>query len=34
MSTSAIVMMLIALTLTWGGAAICIRIAMKKKVQS
>ena len=29
MSTGAIIMMIFALLLTWGGAAICISIAMK-----
>jgi hypothetical protein len=28
MTTSAIIMMIIGLSLTWGGAAVCIRIAM------
>jgi hypothetical protein len=30
MSFSAIVMMIIGLGLTWGGAAVCIAIAIKK----
>lgn len=30
MSTGAIIMMVLALFITWGGAAICIAIAMKK----
>jgi hypothetical protein len=30
MSTGAIIMMVLALLITWGGAAICIAIAMKK----
>lgn len=29
MSTAAIVMMILALTITWGGAALCIAIAMR-----
>ncbi len=29
MSTGAIVMMVLALLITWGGAAVCISIAMK-----
>ncbi|MFT5788408.1 MAG: hypothetical protein ACI8SJ_000511 [Shewanella sp.] len=29
MSTGAIIMMVLALTITWGGAAVCIAIAMK-----
>lgn len=31
MSTGAIIMLIIGLSLTWGGAALCIRIAMKGK---
>ncbi|NRB25951.1 MetS family NSS transporter small subunit [Shewanella sp.] len=31
MTTGAIIMMTLALCITWGGAAICIGIAMKKK---
>ncbi len=31
METSAIIMMIFGLTLTWGGAALCLRLAMKKK---
>ncbi|MGF1908249.1 MetS family NSS transporter small subunit [Vibrio kasasachensis] len=31
MTTGAIIMMVIGLTITWGGAAICIRRAMKKQ---
>lgn len=30
MSTGAIIMMTLALLITWGGAGICIAIAMKK----
>ncbi|MDN3716725.1 MetS family NSS transporter small subunit [Vibrio breoganii] len=30
MTTSAIIMMVLGLGITWGGAAICIRKAMKK----
>ncbi|MFB9134769.1 MetS family NSS transporter small subunit [Vibrio sp. AK197] len=30
MTTSAIIMMIIGLGITWGGAAVCIRRAMKK----
>jgi len=30
MTTSAIIMMLIGLGITWGGAAFCIRKAMQK----
>ncbi len=33
MSTGAIIMMLIGLGITWGGAALCIRRAMKSKVK-
>ncbi|MEZ9861852.1 MetS family NSS transporter small subunit [Vibrio breoganii] len=29
MTTSAIIMMVLGLGITWGGAAICIRKAMK-----
>ncbi|WP_299803872.1 methionine/alanine import family NSS transporter small subunit [uncultured Shewanella sp.] len=29
MSTGAIIMMILALLITWGGAAVCIAIAMK-----
>ena len=31
MSISAIIMMILGLGITWGGAAVCISIAMKKK---
>ncbi|HAS61431.1 MAG TPA: hypothetical protein DCS35_01980 [Vibrio sp.] len=31
MTTSAIIMMVIGLSITWGGAVICIRRAMKKQ---
>ncbi|WP_107852410.1 MetS family NSS transporter small subunit [Oceanimonas marisflavi] len=31
MSTGAIIMMLIGLGITWGGAALCIRRAMKAR---
>ncbi|MGX9365790.1 methionine/alanine import family NSS transporter small subunit [Desulfoplanes sp. PS50] len=31
MSTSAIIMLVLGLTITWGGAAVCISKAMKKK---
>ncbi|MFK5953314.1 MAG: methionine/alanine import family NSS transporter small subunit [Desulfobacterium sp.] len=31
METSAIIMMVFGLVITWGGAAICISIALKKK---
>jgi hypothetical protein len=31
MSTSAIIFMILSLLVTWGGAAICILIALKKK---
>jgi len=31
MSTSAIIFMIFGLLLTWGGAAVCIFIAMKKR---
>ncbi|NRD75108.1 methionine/alanine import family NSS transporter small subunit [Shewanella sp. VB17] len=30
MSTEAIIMMILALLITWGGAGICIAIAMKR----
>ncbi len=30
MTTGAIIMMIIGLGITWGGAAICIKKAMKK----
>ncbi len=30
MTTSAIIMMIIGLGITWGGAAICIKRAMNK----
>ncbi|MGF1741679.1 MetS family NSS transporter small subunit [Vibrio profundum] len=30
MTTSAVIMMLLGLGITWGGAAYCIRRAMKK----
>ncbi len=33
MSTSAIIMMLFGLGVTWGGAAYCISIAMKQAQQ-
>ncbi|MFB9846610.1 MULTISPECIES: MetS family NSS transporter small subunit [Oceanisphaera] len=33
MSTGAIIMMLIGLGITWGGAALCIRRAMKSKTK-
>ncbi|MBM7457034.1 hypothetical protein HNR62_002936 [Oceanisphaera litoralis] len=33
MSTGAIIMMLIGLGITWGGAALCIRRAMKSKAK-
>ncbi|MBL4913653.1 MetS family NSS transporter small subunit [Shewanella schlegeliana] len=29
MSTGAMIMMIFALLITWGGAAVCISIAMK-----
>ncbi|WP_087034387.1 MetS family NSS transporter small subunit [Oceanisphaera profunda] len=29
MSTGAIIMLIIGLGITWGGAALCIRLAMK-----
>lgn len=31
MSTPAIVMMILGLGVTWGGAVCCIRLAMKKQ---
>lgn len=31
MTTSAIIMMTIGLTVTWGGAAACIVVAFKKR---
>jgi hypothetical protein len=31
MSTPAIIMMLFGLVVTWGGASICLSLAMKKK---
>jgi Putative methionine and alanine importer, small subunit len=31
MTTSAIVMMVLGLGVTWGGAAVCIAIAIRKK---
>ena len=31
MITSAVIMMVIGLGVTWGGAAVCIAIAIKKK---
>ncbi|QYK00545.1 MetS family NSS transporter small subunit [Shewanella psychrotolerans] len=31
MTTSAIMMMSIAMLLTWGGAAVCIAIALKHR---
>lgn len=31
MTTGAIIMMVIGLGLTWGGAALCIRKAMQKQ---
>ena len=31
MSVDAIVMMILGLGLTWGGAAVCLYLAMKKK---
>jgi len=31
MTTSALIMMVIGLSVTWGGAAVCIAIAIKKK---
>ncbi|WP_088178346.1 MetS family NSS transporter small subunit [Desulfoplanes formicivorans] len=30
MSTSAVIMLIFGLTITWGGAAVCISKAMKK----
>ncbi|WP_143711172.1 methionine/alanine import family NSS transporter small subunit [Shewanella piezotolerans] len=29
MSTGAMIMMILALIITWGGAAVCLSIAMK-----
>ncbi|WP_409932100.1 MetS family NSS transporter small subunit [Vibrio owensii] len=34
MTTSAIIMMVIGLGITWGGAAVCIKRAMNKQQQS
>lgn len=31
MTTGAIIMMITGLSLTWGGAAICIKIAMNRQ---
>lgn len=31
MTTSAIIMMVLGLGVTWGGAAVCISIAIRKK---
>lgn len=31
MSTSAVIMLIFGLTITWGGAALCIRKAMKNR---
>lgn len=31
MSSGAIIMMVLALSITWGGAAICIAIAMRAR---
>ncbi|SMD07670.1 Putative methionine and alanine importer, small subunit [Desulfocicer vacuolatum DSM 3385] len=31
METSAVIMMLFGLVITWGGAAVCISIALKRK---
>ncbi|MBF9014446.1 MULTISPECIES: MetS family NSS transporter small subunit [unclassified Oceanispirochaeta] len=31
MSIDAIIMMVLGLSITWGGAGICLYIAMKKK---
>ncbi len=31
MTTSAIIMMVLGLGITWGGTAICISIAIRKK---
>ncbi|QGY39281.1 MetS family NSS transporter small subunit [Pseudodesulfovibrio cashew] len=31
MTTSAIVMMILGLGVTWGGAAFCIRLAIRKQ---
>ena len=32
MSTSAVIMMILGLGVTWGGAAYCIRLAIQKQV--
>jgi len=34
MSYSAMMMMFLALLITWGGAGICIAIAMKRKTNT
>ncbi|MDX1283084.1 MetS family NSS transporter small subunit [Shewanella colwelliana] len=34
MSYSAMIMMLLTLLITWGGAGICIAIAMKRKTNT
>lgn len=31
MSIDAIIMMIVGLTITWGGAGVCLYIALKKK---
>ncbi|MBO8128734.1 MAG: MetS family NSS transporter small subunit [Peptococcaceae bacterium] len=31
MSAGAVIMMIFGLAVTWGGAAICINLAMKKR---
>ncbi|ACV69050.1 MetS family NSS transporter small subunit [Desulfohalobium retbaense] len=31
MTTGSIILMIIGLTVTWGGAAICISLAMRKR---
>lgn len=31
MTTSALIMMAVGLGVTWGGAAVCIAVAIKKK---
>ncbi|MBI9088378.1 MAG: MetS family NSS transporter small subunit [Desulfobacterium sp.] len=31
MATSAVIMMVFGLGITWGGAAVCISIALKRK---
>ncbi|MCC4265757.1 MetS family NSS transporter small subunit [Oceanimonas baumannii] len=31
MTLGAVIMMIIGLGITWGGAALCIRLAMKSK---